>query len=495
LVKPAFASEPRKATEPSVLREPGDLTNVIDAFDEDDPFDLSFTLGYQQTWRSASIRRETNSTQADLSSGGYISHDLDVGDYSETTSRLNTRMDVGVYKDIALFFRLPVILSNDRKIDASGKQFDNQELNLQGLPGEQLFNLPFKAPTRSGIEYLAIGLDFGIFNQWRDVTKPTWVFGFEGRFNVSEPLHACNANPDPGQMKCAHPSDIDRDGQSGEFVEDIGSGGDVTLEGTNFSGERAAGVARGTTGLEVHTYLSKRIKYIEPSGGLQAVFEFQNSNSDYGVTDLQGSLVNRPPLEGSMILGLQVMPWEVIENYQRLAIDFRFKGTYRSEGRDYSELFDALGSSNAASLRLPTFAQYQANPDTATAGDTPSVINPNSQKVYVTGITDVQQHGLYTLSTSVTWQGGEYIKFSAGGAYTLVQGHVLTADQPCNPDFTGNLERSGPCRSTTSDVNLPFRATGMPNPNYRAAINAPGRRFRVAESRAFDAWVNATVMF
>ena len=38
-------------------------------------------------------------------------------------------------------------------------------------------------------------------------------------------------------------------------------------------------------------------------------------------------------------------------------------------------------------------------------------------------------------------------------------------------------------------------ASGIPNPNYRRTINDPGHRFKVDDSHAFDAWVNATVMF
>ena len=62
-------------------------------------------------------------------------------------------------------------------------------------------------------------------------------------------------------------------------------------------------------------------------------------------------------------MGLNVIPWEIRDQFQRVTIDFRFTGTYRSEGRDYSELFDALGSSDARSLRRPLYAGYQRNPE------------------------------------------------------------------------------------------------------------------------------------
>src|SRR5690606_19191516 len=149
-----------------------------------------------------------------------------------------------------------------------------------------------------GVEYLAVGFDFGLMNQTRDWTKPTWVFGFEGRFNVSEPMHACTENPAPGQVKCAYPSDIDRDGEHDDDNRVMVRNADgetvsLPLE-RNFSGQRDPGVSRGVTGLEIHTYVSKRVKYVEPYGGFSALLEFQNGSSDYGATDLEGSLVNRP---------------------------------------------------------------------------------------------------------------------------------------------------------------------------------------------------------
>jgi hypothetical protein len=105
----------------------------------------------------------------------------------------------------------------------------------------------------------------------------------------------------------------------------------------------------------------------------------------------------------------------------------------------------------------------------------------------------VQQHGVYMLSTEVTWQAGEYIKFHVGGGYTLTQGHFITFDQACNPNFSGDLGKSGPCHSTS--VSGGTTASGIPNPNFRRTINDPGLRFKVDDGRGLDAWLSATVMF
>jgi hypothetical protein len=491
----AHADEPRKVTEPSVMREPSEIVQVADAFDDDDIFDLHLSLGYEHSWKNAKIYRETS--MPSISAGDFTPSNLEVAKYTQDISRLNTRADIGIYKDIALFVRMPVILSDDRELKASGGGVASTV--LAGAPGEQVFALPFKSPSRSGIEYLAFGMDFGLMNQARNRNKPTWVIGGEVRVNVSEPMHACNSNPASlnqapkgGQLKCTYPNDMNRDGIAGQVSSDTGTDGNTLKLDEGKGGTRPAGVSRGTTGLAFHTFLSRRVKYIEPYGGFDVLFEFPSADSDFHSTDLKGSLVNHPPLRGTMTVGIAVIPWEIRDAFQRLTIDSRFEGSYVSEGRDYSELFDALGSSDAPTLRAPQFSDFMNNPDDATHGTSPSIVNPYSQKVYFTGLTDVQQHGEYRFSVRATYQAGEYVKFNVGGGYSLIQGHIITFDQACNPNFSNNRDQAGPCRTGEAPNYTP---TGIPNPNYRKVINDPGRRFKVDDVNGLDAWISATVMF
>src|SRR5208337_4926172 len=52
----ARADEPVAASEPRLMSETAEITSVVDAFDQDDPFDLNLVLGFQQTWKHANIR-------------------------------------------------------------------------------------------------------------------------------------------------------------------------------------------------------------------------------------------------------------------------------------------------------------------------------------------------------------------------------------------------------------------------------------------------------
>lgn len=489
----ARADEPRNATEPRVMMESGEVTNVIDAFDDGDAFDINVGLGFEYSSKSARILRENSIAQPGLTTGGFTSRTLNVASYAETTTKLVPRIDVGIYKDFAAHLSLPIILSNARDLTALAGS-DSSQAALAGAPGEQLFSLPFKSPTRSGLEYIAAGLDVDLLSQARDRTKPTWQFGFEGRFSVGTPMHACNPK---AKVQCADPSDVNRNETSDNAA------GQIEVEGTSVA-ERDAGVNRGTVALEVHTMMSKRIKYIEPYGGFSALFEFQQSSSDYGLSDVDASLVNHPPLVGTITLGMMVIPWENREKFGRLTFDMRIAGQYHSEGRDYSELFDALGSSNATSLRNPQWAAYKANPDFTKlcGGKTPqgmpplacvppSVVDTGSQKTYFTGLTNVAAYTSYRASGSVTWQANEYVKFNFGLGYRHDEGHSIGGDAPCNP-ATKDLATGGPCRTGSgNDVT----ATGSANPNYRQPINAIGRRFFVDSSNTFDVAATGVVMF
>ena len=126
------------------------------------------------------------------------------------------------------------------------------------------------------------------------------------------------------------------------------------------------------------------------------------------------------------------------------------------------------------------------------ASQNQSVVDAESNKVYFTGITDVQAHGDYKLSASFTFQAGAYVKFNLRAAYGITQGHFITFDQACNPNFTGDLGAAGSCKTGGEGQQT---ATGIPNPNFRKGINDTGRRFRVDNSSNIDAWLNASVMF
>jgi hypothetical protein len=198
----AYADEPVSALEPRLLNETGENTTVIDAFDKDDPFDANLLLTFRQRWKAANIRRETSLSQGALSSGGFVSRNENVASYSQKVTTLEIGADVGLFRDLALSFRLPLVLANSQELgDLDGSSANPQR--LQDTTGDQLFSVPFKSPTRSGIDQFGVALNYGILNQVRDPAYPTWVIGAESWFAVGPRLHACNDN---APIKCPDPA-------------------------------------------------------------------------------------------------------------------------------------------------------------------------------------------------------------------------------------------------------------------------------------------------
>jgi hypothetical protein len=458
----ARADEPVSASEPRLMSETAEITSVVDAFDKDDPFDLNLMVGIRQEWKSAQIHRETSLFQPGLTTGGYVSGNENIAKFSGSRTTLDVGGDIGIYKDLALVIRVPVILSDSSSLSDLNGSSSNPQL-LQDPTGAQLFKVPFHSPTRSGVDWFSVGLDWAIFNQQRDTTKPTWLVGVTGRFAIGTPLHACNAD---AAVQCPDP--------------------------INASVNRDPGISRGMNGINAHTIFSKRYGYVEPYSGLDFLAEFANGagSNDFAASNTaSGNLVDHPPLLGSFIMGVEIVPWEQREQFQRLAADFRVVGTYHSPGREYSELFDALGSSQAPSLRTP-------NPGAYTASGNGSVQDPSAQKVYFTGITDQQAFGSIHGSAGVTWQAGEYIKFNAGFGLGFNQSHLLTSADPCNPGGNATVGTAGPCHTAATNGNtFTTTTTGIPNPNSRAVIDSPGNRFSVDNTVITSLWLSAVVMF
>jgi hypothetical protein len=470
LPRAARADEPVAAREPRLMSETAEITTVADAFDGDDPFDLNLVLGFQQSWEHAAIRRETQLNQPGLATGNFIPANENIASYSSSKSVLEVGADVGIYKDLALILRLPVILSWSQSLgDLNGSSAVSKE-RLADPAGGQLFTVPFSSPTRSGVDYFAFGLDWAIFNQQRDDTKPTWVIGVEGRVPVGNPMHACNATGG-GPTQCFN-------------------GNNNVTTGVD------PGISRGMDSILAKTVWSRRFGYVEPYSGFWFQADFPTDSSDFGKFNPQQNLSRTPPLLGSFALGLQVIPFEQREQFQRLSADFRAMGTYHSPGRDYTELFDALGSSQAASLRSPNPTAYcdPASPTCNGGGGTGySVVDNSVSKTYFTGITEVQAYGSLKLSASATWQAGEYIKFTVGSALTYAQSHLITTADPCNPNLGGGSRgTAGPCYTQTQ---FSGAVAGVPNPDHRDVIDLPGHRFAVDDATTIDLWVMGVVMF
>lgn len=433
-----------------LMREPTSFTDVIDAFDDDDPFDVNVTIAYLRTWELGRVQREANGAGA--ADGRMSQHWLDLADYSREVNQLIFGLDVGIFRDLALYARLPLILSDDRSLRLVGGVDPALANDRSPTSGAPLFQLPsagsLRSPTRSGVDYLSVGLAWSILNQQRDAHVPTWLLMVEGRFNIGEPMHACVVLATGGVQCQGGPDNTD------------------------------AGVSRGMNALRIETRSSFRYQYIEPYFGLAFQIEWPGSADRFLLPggNLAGYINDRPPILGRLTVGTAIMPWEDRQHWQRFSIDLRFTGDYLSEGRDYSPLFDALGASQNPYLTNPNCEGV------GTSCGTPGGL----QSVPFYGLTDTQSHVRLGGTLTLEMQAARYVRFSVITTVLHSPSYGITQADACNPNAGGADDtdpRRGTCRS------------GIINPHHRPVIDLPGQRFRMESLTQIDVGAYVTAQF
>ncbi len=439
--------------------EPHSYTNVIDALDGYDPFDINVSLGFNRQYSTGEIQREVNNpaTATGRNSANYIP----VGQHEHTRNTLEVGLDVGVFHDLALFMNLPIVLSDTRTLslpDSNADQMLSQQIREERQPDGStisLFDVPFASPARSGIPHIQVGIAWGIFNQFRDSALPNWLVMLSGQFAVGNTMRPCQNDP-----------------SSGARIDYVNR---VTGTTSPCNGGDDPGITDGVHWIRFETRSSYRLRYIEPYAGLEfmAGFPAQASDQFKPGGDLDGFTNVIPPIQGELTAGVAIIPWEARARHQRLTIDIRLLGRYISEGHYYSPLFDALGTSQSAYLQEPSYEGVDM------AG------NPVGREVIFQGLTDIEPHGRLSIQPAIEMQAAEYIRFRLGARFGWETPYMVTYSDACNPNFDADPgdPREGNCRG------------GIINPHHRGNIDLPGRRFRLDDQFQVDLFASAIGQF
>lgn len=443
-----------------LMRAPNSYVDVIDAFDDDDPFDLNISAEFHRSFMTGTIQREdfgdlrTDPLMREVT--GRDSREFrDIAEYEHLRNELELRLDVGLFRDFAIYARLPIVLSDTQNLDLpdGSSTMDIENVLMAGVD-RPIFSVPFQSPERSGLDYLAVGIGIGIFNQNRDRNLPTWILLAEGQFGVGQTMSACDPSIPSGRGSCSDTNE---------------------------------GVSRGTHGLKVETRLSRRYRYAEPYSGLSMQIEWPGTASQrYLPTgNLSGFMNTRPPILGEFTAGMAIVPWEHRGRWQRFTLDFRFHAQYVSEGREYSPLFDALGSSQSDFFTMPTCEGIPRNGGDCTDGA------GGLRLVEFTGLTDVEAHGVIGGRFAVEMQAAQYVKFAFGVDVSYTTAHLLTYADACNP----NVDPDPPTADGRPDPRQGRCRGGIINPHHRIAVDLPGNRFRLNGATTLDIFASATAQF
>ena len=417
----------------------GEFTDVIDAFDKDngDPFDLNIRIGYERFQESGDITRETTDSNRIEKDEYYPSYKF--ATYEHVQNRLNLGIDIGLFRDVSFRFDIPVILSDDRELKSVG-----------GFDGTALFYESLKSPQRSGVDQVIAGLWWSILDQSRVKEYPTMTAFIEGRFAVGKKLQAACVGS-PALNNCI--------GESTVAVDD------------------EAGISNNMNQLRLGLHFSRRYGFIEPYMGIDAMFGF------YKGTDLTmgtGALNTMPPVVGTFDFGLELVPWEVPDEDRKFLIIVGGGATYHSEGRTYTPLFDALGTSSYFTDQgYPPGADPNNPADLDDDGVTDPTPGSAEQKALAdwNGMTDIENYAELYGRLDFSIQPAKYVKFNLGFKAGHKSSHFITKTDQC------------PLGKVVDGVCTEF------NPGHRPILDDPGNRFRAERAFVWSLFLDAIAQF
>jgi hypothetical protein len=381
--------------------------SVADAADGDDPFDFNLSLGYRWARSSGAVQRED-----ELDAPNRLPTMGKVGDYLATWNYLDVKAEVGLYHDLAFRLHLPVLLSYDQQI--SGINSDPTSL-AGGLLGD---SDTATSPTRSGIPEIIVGLAWAPMNQFRRADRPTWLWIFNVAIPMGDLMRPCIVE---GGADCSN-----------------------------------AGVNQGVLRLLPEMRLSRRFRHVEAYGAFAGDIPFVTEGKDLFMPagNLEGYQNTRPSIKGFLTMGFALIPWEQRATHQRLAIDFRFLAGYVSQGRNFSPLFDVLGSQ--------TFTPVCPDGTPAGAG---SCAADSPLATPFTGLTDTEAFGTLGGRLTLEVKAARYVTFFLSSGVQMQSAHLVTFADECNASVTGGPNGIGCINDTTA------------NPHYQGAIDGAGNRF------------------
>ncbi|MBH23684.1 MAG: hypothetical protein CMH57_04285 [Myxococcales bacterium] len=475
-----------------------DLTDVVDAAEEDDPFDIHIEPRFKSTLKRAKITREApcnpNVTTDPLTGDQTVDRNsrlryprlVEAGRCAEPevvynkelrgwrrTDQIDVLGEIGLYKDVELHFTLPFILRDVRGVHFAGNGGDPTEPvvdtdNSSVDPSEQriiedierngedfttyrLFDARNgnEGPTRSGFGDMSIGLAWNPFNQERDDTKATLKLGFDYLIPTGT----------------------------------VAKGGNE-------------GVGRGVHELQATIAASKRFKYIDPYFGITGVLPLAGGESLFQEA-APGQTLTQPGWRAEITFGSEFIPYEDLEKGNFFKIDLGFDFGYTAEGRDYSLMFDALAGSSCNGVTPREVREaieavqngVVENSTVRTAAckwilDQPANAQNTTPKFDLTsganddiefahnGITDYEGFATFGLHLNLYLQVARYVQLKTRLSLQHQQEHFITA------------ARTGKDSADDNDT-VRFDNPDERNPYYNPTLDSVGNRFRVEETTIF----------
>lgn len=532
--------------------EPTDVASSFE-FENKHPFGFRAGVGYSYTYKTGSLGRESMPLlQSDTTrnylltkyGGTEVARTETVPDliYTQKRQTLLAELAVGVFRDLEIGMRLPIVLRDERSYrldrnagwntcatpvsDGAGGESgwdciaNASSTYLDGTypiePADMRGSNIFTPPTRGSTGLRSTGSDgFDTINLWlqgapvsqkRDSTKPTWVIGVEYRISIGNVMGYDNTRAyisfDPDN-RYELPSKR------------------ALMDNADTSERGWRGVSDGLDRLVANTAISHKFKYVDPYFAVSYVLPIARRSDSVFARNL-GFQQQRPSpqQQANLTFGFEATPWEQKDKGHRLALDFRGGLNFTFLGRGYSEAWELLASSNALicddqTALPPTFHRsddYAANSTTKGTGSvtqgtfnpacrTPATVTdiethkgyrlPGPSPYYLkpyTGVTLIENYMTFTADVNVVLELFKHVRLRFGFNYARTQGHLLTTDGAGSTSYPSNINRNDPANRVTntpqSDAgcvpgNVDVNCPMDWNPAYRSVINQAGRRYRL----------------
>ena len=480
------------------VAQAADVTRVATAFEDDNIFDVHFGVAYDFNYKRAAILREWNSGRPGDNENRLVK-DLT---YEQFRHTLTPSVEFGLFRDLGLYFTLPVVLSDSRQysfdqraddcvfgspggspvancvnkdnsttlrdeiVPVSG--FDATNTGNPYLPfGGPDSELIFRGPVRRGLDQLHIGLKYAILNQEKRSHMPTWLIAFESRIAV---------------------------GRAMTFSRDI--------QGREPDGNTRVG--RRIHELGVWTALSRRYRFLDPYFTAHWRQSLRASGSMFQVFSREGSQDTvLPQSEAGLSVGTEIVPWERKAKNLKVAVVLQGTSVLHYGGRGYSEIWELLADSPAmVGSYDPTTQAVDANGNPTNPGfcDRGAALafarqNPGDPGYLAAGgggcqkfegVTDLQDYASFGFTGGLNLTLGKVARLGLGVNMTTDTRHFITAAG------RGDADLSGSGGSNPGEVEAGTREV---NPVRRDVVDNVGRRYAVDDVLNVNPYIRLNLVF
>jgi hypothetical protein len=419
------------------------VTDIVDGFPRtsDEKIDFAMTVGHAFEMKTGTIRREFRCLAhdtipgggAELCPGGSRIIETDALAVERISHRLNVDMLLGFWRIAQLQLRIPVVVFDQTRLEfADG--VDPQNSTVDPYNQASLFTVTNGGPVRLGLSDPVLSVRVAPFSLVRDDTRPSWTI----------------------DASLAFPASL--------FGIDVRQAGNTE-------------VTHGLWRLDLGTGLSARpVPWVEPWFHVGASLRFADGSSRFEDLGQTQTLVTPGHVFNAQV-GADFIPWEDRAGERAFIVELGASLRFQLEGRDYTDLFEALSSSPCD----PRDPEVLCDRTTYTRG---VVDSATGHRLKTDGITDVEQFAAIGGWIGLRIQVHRHLAIGATLRVGWEAPHFLTfADAGRDLDGDEIVEESN--------------AAGLNefNPVYNAHYDALGVRFRTAGATTLGLETSITAKF